>query len=114
MKEGDILLAAMPQADGNFKERPVLLYLRRMPPFDDLLLCGISSQLQHAVAGFDELIRPGDADFPSSGLKSASLIRAGFLSVLPRGRLQGRIGYISTDRLNRLLSSLAEHLRPNP
>jgi mRNA interferase MazF len=45
MKEGDVLLATLRQADGALKDRPVVL-LRRMPPFQDLLVCGVSTQLQ--------------------------------------------------------------------
>jgi hypothetical protein len=65
MKEGDVLLAALRQADGQVKDRPVL-FLKRMPPFQDLLVCGVSTQIPHQVEGFDELIRPDDADFRTS------------------------------------------------
>ena len=44
MNEGDIALAPLPQADGQIKTRPVVL-LRRLPPFGDFLVCGVSSQL---------------------------------------------------------------------
>ena len=67
MKEGDIVLTPVPQADGQFKNRPAL-FLRTMPPFNDALVCGISTQLQQQVAGFDEVVRRQDADFPNSGL----------------------------------------------
>ncbi len=40
MNEGDIVLIALPQADGQFKNRPALL-LRKVPPFGDWLLRGI-------------------------------------------------------------------------
>jgi mRNA interferase MazF len=110
MKEGDVLLAALRQADGAVKDRPVLC-LRRMPPFDDLLVCGVSTQLQQA-AELDELISPGDSDFRTSGLKAASLIRLGYLAVLPRNEFKGRIGSISSTRHSRLLARLADFLRP--
>ena len=45
MKEGDILITALRQADGTVKDRPVA-FLRRMAPFQDFLVCGISTQLQ--------------------------------------------------------------------
>ena len=92
MNEGDVLLAALRQADGAIKDRPVL-FLRRMPPFDDFLVCGISTELQHA-ATLDERISPNDADFRNSGLKSISLIRLGYLAVLPRSEFKGRIGSV--------------------
>ena len=48
------------QADGQIKNRPVVL-LRRLPPFGDFLVCGISTQLHQRVTGFDEEIAAGDS-----------------------------------------------------
>ena len=45
MKEGDIVLTPLSQADGQIKNRPAL-FLRAMPPFNDVLGCGISTQMQ--------------------------------------------------------------------
>ena len=56
MKAGDVVLADLPQVDGQRKLRPALL-LCPPPPFGDWLACGISTQLRHRVDGFDELIR---------------------------------------------------------
>ena len=109
MTDGDIALAPLPQADGQIKNRPVLL-LRRLPPFGDFLACGISTQLQHRVADFDELITAADEEFPASGLKADPLIRLSFLAVLPERNLLGRIGKLSTTRRQRLLASLCRHL----
>jgi len=44
MKEGDVVLAPFPQADGRIKNRPGVV-LREVPPFGDLLICGVSAQL---------------------------------------------------------------------
>ena len=41
MKEGDVVIVPMPQADGMSKNRPAIV-LREMPPFRDVLICGIS------------------------------------------------------------------------
>ena len=112
MKEGDVLLASLRQADGRIKNRPVVV-LRRLPPLGDLLVCGVSSQLQQAVAGFDEIIGPQDEDFASSGLKTASVIRLGFLASLPPGDFVGRIGAISRQRHRRLLINLCDYLEPS-
>lgn len=109
MKEGDIVLTPVPQADGSIKNRPAIL-LREFPPYRDFLVCGVSTQLRQEVKGFDEIISPSDPDFASSGLKSESLIRLGFLAVLPRAKIAGSIGSISTERHERLLKTLAEHL----
>jgi len=45
MKEGDIILTPMPQADGQVKNRPAI-YLREMPHFRDALVCGVSTQIR--------------------------------------------------------------------
>lgn len=111
MKEGDIVLTAMPQSDGHIKNRPAVV-LREMPPFGDLLVCGVSAQLQQRVAGFDQVIKPGDSDFVESGLKSPSLIRLGFLAVLPLRSFLGAIGSVSSDRHKQLFRRLSKHLSP--
>lgn len=109
--EGDVVLAPLPQADGLLKNRPAIA-LRRMPPFDDWLLCGVSTQQRHLVAGFDDLILAQDEDYTTSGLKAPSLIRLGFLAILPETRLLGRIGAIAPERHRRLLACLCAHLAP--
>jgi len=111
INEGDLVLTPLPQADGRIKNRPALA-LRRMPPFGDLLVCGISTQLQHAVTDFDEFIDPAESDFSSSGLKAASLIRLGYLAVLPPRSFLGRIGSISEQRRTRLIERLCRYLSP--
>ena len=109
MKQGDVILTPVPQADGKIKNRPAVI-LREMPPYGDLLVCGISTQLQQCVKGFDEIISPEHKDFESSGLLSKSLIRLGFLAVLPRSRIPGSIGSISPMRHKRLLKALSNYL----
>lgn len=109
MTEGDTVLMPLPQADGTIKNRPAVL-LREMPPFTDLLVCGISTQLRQEVKGFDELVSPNDTDFSSSGLVRESLIRLGFLAVVPQSKVAGKIGSISTERHKRLLENLSAYL----
>ena len=109
MTEGDVVLTPVPHADGTTKNRPAV-FLRAMPPFKDLLVCGVSTQLRQDVKDFDELILASDGDFASSGLKQESLIRLGFLAVLPQNRVAGKIGSISSERHKRLLKRLIEYL----
>ncbi|MGI9107333.1 MAG: type II toxin-antitoxin system PemK/MazF family toxin [Pyrinomonadaceae bacterium] len=109
MKEGDLIIVPMPQADGMVKNRPAII-LREMPPFRDLLVCGVSTQLRQAAVDFDEVISPSDADFGASGLQAESLIRLGFLVVVPRAKIVGSIGSISSERQKRLLQRLSEYL----
>jgi mRNA interferase MazF len=112
MKEADIVLTPLPQADGIVKNRPALL-LRQLPPFGDFLACGISTQLHQAVPEFDDVISRTDSDFPASGLVADSVIRLGFLAVLPRQRILGSIGKIAAERHARLLRNLGEYLMAN-
>ncbi len=113
MIESDVALARLPQAEGPAKLRSVIL-LRQMPPYGDWLVCGVSSQLHHLVAGFDETIEPAHPDFAGSGLKCSSLIRLGFLVVLPAGKIQGSVGSISPGRHAGLLRKLSTHLVASP
>jgi mRNA interferase MazF len=39
MKEGDVILTPVPQADGTIKNRPAVI-LREMRPYKDFLVCG--------------------------------------------------------------------------
>jgi len=109
MEAGDIVLAALSQADGQRKIRPALL-LCQLPPFGDWLSCGISLQSRHYVAGFDELIAEDDADFAESGLRRASLVRLGFIGTLVESDIGGTLGRIAPERLQRLRGNLAQHL----
>ena len=104
-----MVLAAFAQADGTLKTRPAVV-LREMPPFRDLLICGLSTQLRQQVMGFDELISRDDDDYKSSGLVTPSLIRLGFLASVPTDRIMGGIGAISTERHRRLLEKLSDYL----
>ncbi len=62
MKEGDVVLTPLPQADGKIKNRPAI-FLREMPPFQDILVCGVSTQLHQIAPDFDEIITRQDSDF---------------------------------------------------
>ncbi len=111
MKEGDVILTPLPQADGKIKNRPAI-FLREMPPFQDILVCGVSTQLQQLAPDFDEIIARQDSDFSTSGLLAESLVRLGFLAVLPRKNIVGSIGAIAPERHARLLRKLSRYLEP--
>ncbi len=110
MSKGDVALTPLPQADGRTKPRPAIL-LCQMPPFGDWLVCGFSTQLHQEVVGFDETIEPSHPDFRGSRLKAPSLIRLGYLVVLPADRLLGVLGSISAERHERLLQRLGAFLQ---
>jgi mRNA interferase MazF len=111
MQEGNVVLTSLMQADGQAKLRPAIV-LRHMRPYGDLLVCGLSSQMQQGVAGFDEVIARGDDDFAESGLTTDSLIRLGFLLTVPRKMVSGTIGRISDERYDRLIQRLCDYLNP--
>lgn len=110
MKPGDIVLTPLPQADGVIKNRPAVA-LCEMPPFGDWLVCGMSTQLHQQVAELDEIVGASDSDFAGSGLKAPSVIRLGFLAVMPASKSLGVIGSISDERRKRLLRKLSEYLQ---
>jgi mRNA interferase MazF len=109
MKEADVALTPIPQADGKIKNRPVIL-LRQLPPYQDFLVCGISTQLHQEVMSFDNIIAPADPDFATSGLRTQSLVRLGFLAVVPRNKIIGSLGTISSERHQHLLKTLSDYL----
>ena len=110
MRESNIVLVPLLQADEELKYRPAIV-LREMPmPYRDLLVCGVSTRLNQHVQGFDDIISPTDADFISSGLHAESLIRLSFLGVIPRRLVRGTLGSISEERHRRLLRRLTDYL----
>ena len=112
MKETrQIVLVRFPQADlSEGKLRPALLLAKLPGEYDDWLIVMVSSQIQHVLPDFDEVVRETDADFADSGLKTASLIRLSRLAVVEGPILLGAIGYISSERLQRIRSRLAAWL----
>src|SRR5687768_8480541 len=97
MREGAVVLVALPQADGALKNRPALV-LRELHGHGELLICGISTQLHQRVADFDEVLDERQGDFRTSGLLQASLIRLAFLYATLRRKILGAIGSVSGER----------------
>lgn len=106
--EGQIVLFRFPQTDqASGKLRPALV-LRKLPgPYDDWLICMISSQLSQAILNVDEVIKKEDTDFQTAGLKTDSVIRTTRLAVVERSVLLGAAGEISFDRLSRIKTKLS-------
>jgi mRNA interferase MazF len=69
---GQIVVTPFPYTDlSGQKLRPVLLLRQASPRFDDWLACMVSSQLQQAEPGLDELVMPIDV-FCSTSLETPS------------------------------------------
>ena len=110
MKESDVILTPLSQADEELKYRPAII-LREMPiPYRDILVCGVSTRLNQYIHGFDDIISVTDSDFALSGLRAESLIQLNFLGVIPRRLVRGTIGSISEERHERLLRRLIDYL----
>ena len=108
---GQIVLFQFPQTDTvQGKLRPALLLGQLPGPYDDWLICMISSQLRQHIKAFDEIVEQNDIDFESSGLKTSSVIRVGRLAVVDGSILLGAIGEIANERLERVKSNLANWL----
>jgi mRNA interferase MazF len=112
MKEaGQIVLFEFPRGDlTGGKLRPALLLNKLPGPYDTWMICMISSKLDQKINGFDEVVSAEDSDFNETGLKTASLIRLGRLAVVDTGILEGTVGSISSKRLQRLKTNLADWL----
>src|SRR5690625_6346076 len=73
---GQIVLFHFPQTDlSEGKLRPALLVGPLPGPYDDWLICMISSQTHQYLEGFDEIVAEEHSDFEASGLKRTSIIR---------------------------------------
>jgi mRNA interferase MazF len=108
-KSGQIILFQFPQTDlAQGKLRPGLLLGKLPGPYDDWLVCMISSQLHQQIKNFDEVVDKNDPDFAGSGLKIPSLIRIGRLAVIDGDILLGAIGEVDTKRLKRIKVRLSE------
>ncbi len=113
MSPGDVILVPLPQLGGAApKLRPALVLADLPGTYQTLLLCGISTQLQHLQANWDELVQAADADFRSSGLHQPSVIRLSYVYAADPGEIVGVIGAIDPGRLQRLRQRLSDHLRP--
>jgi len=106
---GDVVVAPLAQADGGAKPRPVLL-LRELPGFGDYLACGISTQMHQAIKRFDLILSPGSSEFVSSGLHTESVVRLGYVGVVPVRKMTRRLGRLSPSTLAGLQRRLADYI----
>ena len=110
---GQIVTFVFPQTNlAQTKLRPALLITQLPGPHGDWLACMISSQLHHALPGFDEILSPQSADFAPSGLRVSSVIRITRLAVVAESILIGALGAIAPDRHRWICQRLSDWLRP--
>jgi len=109
LKPGDVVFTNFPQEDLEIKGRPAVV-LKLIPPFNDVLVCAVTSRFRNHHPLLDNIITSNDDDFVQSGLQKDSMIRLGSLITYSRRRVQGPIGHISERRLVQLLKRLASFL----
>ncbi len=110
-QSGAVSLVRFPQSDlTRGKLRPVVLLAQLPGPYEDWLVCALSSRVHARIPDWDEVIEAADEDFPGSGLKLPSLIRLSKLAALHSSILEGVLGRISEVRLRRLLKRLSRFL----
>jgi mRNA interferase MazF len=108
-----VVLIPLPQLGGGSPKLRPALFLADLPgPYQNRLLCGISTQLQYLQPNWDEQLQAGDADFSSSGLHRPSVIRLSYLYAADPSEIIGVIGTVDPSRLQRLRQRLSDHLRP--
>ena len=110
LKPRDIVLTHLPQADGGRQIRPALILATLPGRFNDLLVCGVSSQLNQMIGNWDEAIGPEQPAFKDTGLRVASVIRLSHLAVANAGNIEGAIGQLDDATYERLVNRLAKHL----
>ena len=109
IRPGQVALLRFPRTDlSTGKPRPVALLGKVPGPYDDWLVCMVSSQLHQEVRGFDEVVRDSDEDFARSGLKMTSVLRISRVAVVEGATLIGAVGEISPERLRRIRERLSQ------
>lgn len=108
IRGGQLVLLFFPQTDQAVGTLRPTLVLRRLPgPYDDWLVCMISSRLRHEVSGLDEIVREIDPDFADTGLKTTSVIPVTRVAVVSADILHGAIGTLNEERLARIRTRVA-------
>jgi mRNA interferase MazF len=111
MKPGDVVLIQLPQiAGGPPKSRPALVLALLPGAYQNVLICGISTQLRDLQPDWDDTIEPSDADFSQTGLHRKSAVRPSYLYGADSREIAGVIGRVDVARLDRVRLRLAQLL----
>ncbi len=109
MKEGDIVKAFIQQADGEIKPRPAVL-IKKLPYFDDWLICGISRKTYAVHKGFDIVITNNSKEFSQTGLDFDMVVRAGWLHNFRESKIEGSLGSLTSERLKELKANITRFI----
>jgi mRNA interferase MazF len=109
MKAGDVVRWSFVQGDGQRKMRPAII-IGAVPPFNDWLVCAVSTQLHREVKNLDLLLDANHPDLARAGLRTPSLIRVAQLTTLPDKVIQGSLGEVSPETLRWIKERLRDWL----
>lgn len=110
MEAGSVVRIALLQSNGELKSRPALL-LKNVEPFNDWLLCSISSKLHNAVKGLDLILDEEHEDYKQSGLKYPGVVRVAHVFTMSEETIEGTIGKLIKPTLKRLKNNLGEYIK---
>lgn len=111
MKPGSIVIIPVPQVAGRSRKlRPALVIANLPGPLHDILACGVSSNVDAMVHGWDELVAADASDFAGSGLHQTSIVRLSYINALASEDARGVIGRISFERLNAIRERVRQAL----
>ena len=109
---GDILVFRFPQSNLiEGKLRPALVIKKIEGDFDDWLVCMISTQIRHKVAGLEVILSESVKGFSHTGLKKESLIRTSRLAVVHTDIFEGRLGHLPNETFETVRILLSEWIR---
>jgi len=109
VKAGDVVRWTFGQGDGQRKMRPAVI-IGPVPPFNDWLVCAVSTQLHREVKSLDLLVDASHPDFTRTGLRTPSLVRVAQLTTLPDKVIQGTLGDVSPSTLRTIKERLRDWL----
>ena len=112
MKQGAIVRAAFQQNDGRVKQHPALV-LATIEPFQDLLLCSISTQIwiTEYESFLNVKITEAHPDFPQTGLKYPSVFRLGMLYTMSEKNIEGTLGTITDSLYEDFIHRIVQYLK---
>jgi mRNA interferase MazF len=109
--KGDIILVQFPFTDlSQSKLRPAII-LWIDPVGTDVVVCAITSQNLNRLEEGEFLLDITDPDFPSTGLRVASKVRATRIATLDRQLVVRRLGKLSSRSIQTLNTALLEAFR---
>ncbi len=107
MKRGTVVLTPFPFTDlSGTKVRPAVIVSPTERPGEDVILAFISSVKPPTLLPTDLSVDASHPDFPSSGLKVASIVKCDKLATVQRRILFGELGALSPELLVELNARL--------